>query len=132
MALKWSGNNTGSTKSVIQDNLDWAKARRKEGWTYGRIADELGVSRSRLAIWLDPDRKAREDEYNRMRKGQERKRQPIEYKVNKIHFDNSTRVEVLGELPPPDTRNFTQRFFGDPLPGRSYLDRMRNAQNKTV
>jgi hypothetical protein len=128
MALKWSGNHTGSTKSVIQDNLDWAKARRKEGWTYGRIADELGVSRSRLAIWLDPDRKAREDEYNRMRKGQERKRQPIKYKVNKVHFDNATRVEVLGELPPPDDRTFTERFFGDPVYQRSALYKIKQGQ----
>lgn len=30
----------------------------------------------------------------------------------------------LAEIP-QDTRNVTQRFFGDPLPGRSALDRMR-------
>lgn len=129
MGIKWAGNNTGSTKSAIQDNLEWAKARRKEGWTYASIANELGVSASRIAYWLDPKRKAREDEYNRMRKGQERKRQPIKYKVNKVHFDNATRVEVLGELPPPDTRNFTQRFFGDPVYQRSALYKMRNSSN---
>lgn len=135
MAIKWAGSHTGSTKSVIQDNLEWAKARRKDGWTYARIADQLGVSRSRIAHWLDPDKKARDDEYNRQRKERERRREPREYKVNKVHFDNSTRVEVLGELPPPDTRDLTARFFGDPVVGRRWIDRMKqqaDAKNKTV
>lgn len=38
------------------------------------------------------------------------------------------RIVVRGELPPPDTRDLTGRIFGDPLPGRSYLDRMRQKE----
>lgn len=33
--------------------------------------------------------------------------------------------KMLSETVPEDTRNFTQRFMGDPLPGRSALDRSK-------
>ena len=38
------------------------------------------------------------------------------------------KTEVLGEREPPDTRDLTARILGDPLPGRSHLDRIKAKQ----
>jgi hypothetical protein len=37
-----------------------------------------------------------------------------------------TQAERLMSMVPRDTRNITQRAFGDPIPGRSALDQKRN------
>lgn len=37
-----------------------------------------------------------------------------------------TQAERLMSQIPQDTRNMTQRAFGDPIPGRSALDQMRS------
>ena len=56
----------------------------------------------------------------------------------KLHYDTVSTKEarINGERTwrdlPPDTRGLTARICGDPLPGRSALDKRRNAQYCTL
>lgn len=61
----------------------------------------------------------------------DRSRDAINHRAFKLRLKSSNKAEYRTmnrpELPPIDTRDLTARFFGDPLPGRSALDRMRAA-----
>ena len=134
MAIKWGPDINMNAKTIVQSNMDWIKEQRALGRKAKDIAAELGIHPDRLARYSNPEAYERELRLGRERGKAKRgkQRQTETRKYAKVHVDNVTRIEVLGELPPPDTRDLTSRFMGDPLPGRSYLDRMRNAQNKTL
>ena len=130
MAIKWQPDINMNAKTIVQSNMDWIKEQRALGRKAKDIAAELGIHPDRLSRYSNPEAYERELQLGRERGKAKRgkQRQTETRKYAKVHIDNVVKVEVLGELPPPDTRDLTARFMGDPLPGRSYLDRMRNAQ----
>jgi hypothetical protein len=134
MAIKWETGRNGNVKTIVQSNMDWIREQRAQGRKAKDIAAELGIHPDRLSRYSNPEAYERElrlgRERGKAKRGQSRQTETRKYA--KVHAENVMRIEVLGELPPPDTRDLTARFMGDPLPGRSYLDRMRNAQNKTL
>ena len=79
----------------------------------------------RKTVKLTAEERARE------RKRQERKRDYTGhahgYQVTKAHIDKEFVAARLAALP-KDTRNITQALCGDPLPGRSALDRTRSVK----
>jgi len=126
MAIKWGNDRANDAKTIIHSRMDWIMEQRALGRTLKSIAEEIGVSLERLGVYVNPARYERELRVNKERKriksAEERIARPRTYQ--KLH-DAVVKIEVLGELPPPDTRDLTARFMGDPLPGRSYLDRMK-------
>jgi transcriptional regulator with XRE-family HTH domain len=109
-------------RDIVRENLDAIKRMRAEGITFKEIAERLGVNIGAIDAILKPERTQRVNEARRLKRANEGQRKP-----HFIHY-TEPRPEILGELPPPDTRDLTGRLLGDPLPGRSYLDRMRQQQ----
>jgi hypothetical protein len=117
----------------VLQNKELIDSMRAAKMSWDDIGKELGIGWRMLMWHYAPDRA----EYHIKRNLERSRRQakvhaqpgekPIE-RAKRGRGGEYVSVDVLGELPPPDTRNFTQRFFGDPLPGRSYLDRMRQGQ----
>jgi DNA-binding MarR family transcriptional regulator len=115
---------TKSQREIVRENLDAIKRMRDEGKMYKEIAEILGVKVGALEAILRPERIERMNELRRQRRLKNGGR-----KSTFAHY-TEPRPEILGELPPPDTRDLTARILGDPLPGRSYLDRMRAQQER--
>lgn len=77
---------------------------REMGWTYRRIADALGMSTSGVDYLLNPTRRTtKTDTLN----------------VGPTAEELRERFRAI----PKDTRDLTSKICGDPLPGRSALDR---------
>jgi hypothetical protein len=115
---------TKSQREIVRENLDAIKRMRGEGKMYKKIAEILGVKVGALDAILRPDRIERINELRRQSRRNQGGR-----KSTFAHY-TEPRPEVLGEREPPDTRDLTGRILGDPLPGRSYLDRMRAQQER--
>lgn len=108
------------------------RSEDKRLWTQAALAKRFGVSTTTVQCILDPELdRARKD--GRIR-GRARMRrllgarkagiaQPVELTEIRARIERDAR-EHLKKLP-EDNRTFTQRFCGDPLPGRSALDRQR-------
>lgn len=95
-----------------------------EGKSFRQIGIMYGCSYTLVQYVMKPEmKKAREKATN-----DRKNRETTGLSPSRFIGHPEPRIEVAGELPPPDTRNLTQRTFGDPLPGRSYLDRMRAKQ----
>lgn len=91
--------------------LDAAQTMRIRQWTWIQIAKKLGVDRDWLREKLVGfDRRT-------IKSG------------TAIDFEKRAHVDAmrLKALIPADTRDFTARLMGDPLPGRSALDKRRAA-----
>lgn len=94
---------------------------RLDGFSWAAIGRKLGVRQelAKRAVDAEYDAKIRERQKNYHRE----RRQT--FKVGKKnHFVRHEVIDpsVLNTIP-PDTRTFTARALGDPLPGRSALDR---------
>jgi hypothetical protein len=102
---------------IPPETLKRAAAMRDNGMSWGKIARAIGIGEERFRRLLDPGfserraamiRKARE---TRGFRGEPRVRvSPEEAKA------------ALSSIP-SDTRSFTAKAMGDPLPGRSALDK---------
>ena len=77
--------------------------RRLSGLPWAQIAERLGTTPNTVRRALDPEYVERMRAYERNR-------------------DRSDRRPARHAIP-ADTRTLTARLFGDPLPGRSALDR---------
>jgi len=84
-------------KSISLDVIDQMRAMAKLGWGRNQIAGELGVSRSTVSKYAP-------GACQRIR----------------------ARERLADFTVPEDTRDLTGRFCGDPLPGRSALDKRRS------
>lgn len=119
-------------ETIINENREWIAEQRKAGKSWDAIAQELGVGHFTILVYRDPVRYEMEKERKRKQREAERRAEGVEAKrprtYRKLHEPTERNFQVLGELPPPDTRDLTARLLGDPLPGRSYLDRMRQQQ----
>ena len=98
-----------------------AAVYRARGWSWEATAKELGVTRERLRRALDDDYRRRQNARKHLRdRGERLFRAPQEPRP-------LTRAELRKRKAqtPEDGRSLTGRLFGDPLPGRSALDRRR-------
>lgn len=93
---------------------------RQAGAEYARIAREFGIGEATAFRWCNPKNYA-----------QYQKTRPPRYTKNNwiVGERRCTREEITARLAeiPVDTRDLTATLFGDPLPGRSYLDRMKQS-----
>lgn len=98
-------------RPITFDLLSRARELRDEGMKWSRISARLGVSEDAL-------RRRCDQRYAEHRNSRVRAWRSSGGKLVAVTFD-----------PPPapqDTRNLTARVMGDPLPGRSALDKKRN------
>lgn len=120
-------------EAIVEANRGWISEQRKAGLSWDRIAEALGIGHFTILMYKDPASYAKEKERRRLQRERERRELGVEPNrprhYRKLH-EAVTKIEVLGEREPPDTRDLTGRILGDPLPGRSYLDRMRAQQEQ--
>lgn len=98
-----------------------ARQYRELGYSVSRIAKMLDTDPTSVRCWTDP-------EYVERRRAQIRALRPRYKKAARFYNRNETgrlTPEEEAALPPlpPDTRSTTGVLLGDPLPGRSALDR---------
>ena len=90
-----------SRKPVSIRILNKATKLRNQGFSWSKIVSAIGESEDVLRRRIDPD-------YQAIR--------------TRIMWGYRKRNAVQKFKSLPDTRDFTARFMGDPLPGRSALD----------
>lgn len=96
---------------------------RKNNMTWNAIAAKLGASLETVHRAIDPTYgSVRRGSANATRKSR-RKASPNARSAHIAEAKPSAEdaARALAAIP-PDTRDFTARLFGDPLPGRSALD----------
>ena len=123
------------SEKIILDNWDWITEQRKAGMSWDMIEMELGVGHVTMLRYKDPERYWKEKERNRLKAEKARRELGVDAGrpriYRKLHDPVTGKIQVLGELPPQrDTRDLTARMFGDPLPGRSALDRMKQESRR--
>lgn len=94
---------------------------RDEGMPINRIARELGVGDEWIRRRLIPGHR---EKANAAWRADHPPTGPSKVKIEPYR-PKKDEVDRLRASIPKDTRDFTQRFCGDPLPGRSALDRRR-------
>lgn len=105
-----------------------ARKLRLKGLGYVTIARALGVSQGAVYYWLNKDRADARLERQRNRTRKERWFNPNYICVN-YRPPEADYLARLAEIP-PDTRTLSQRLLGDPVPGRSALDRRRESHER--
>ena len=93
-----------------------AKELREAGYLFTEIGERLGFNDTTIIAWLSPER-ARKREEDRRRRDYTYVHNVVERKPSEADY-----MARLAEIP-PDTRNLSQRLMGEPVPGRSALDR---------
>lgn len=107
------------------EDTEKARALRLSGLSWSDVAEAIGRNTDTVRIALDPAFAQRRREADRKRAA---KRREAERVVNGVHTDGyrapdpATTARALAAIP-TDTRSMFSRFMGDPLPGRSALDR---------
>jgi hypothetical protein len=121
---------TISIREQIRARADEVNAMRAEGKTWAAIAEILKVGVGNLRFAMDPEFVDRANANRRERRRHTIREHHEQFKnVKPMNFRIEDPRDVRGEWAPPDTRDLTGRLLGDPLPGRSYLDRMRAGQS---
>lgn len=96
---------------------------RQEGLSWRAIGRIFGVGDQTVRYWADPDRaqEVRAASASNRAAGRKQGGRPSR------EDSAAGRADVMARLAeiPPDTRSITARLFGDPLPGRSALERER-------
>jgi hypothetical protein len=106
--------------------LEKAKAMRPMSWW--KIGQKLGVSHTFLQYNLEPGYDVQERKRKINARRRERAREQGIVGSSFVHLTETTKQarldarKLLKEIP-EDTRSITGFIFGDPLPGRSALDR---------
>lgn len=109
-------------QAISQEALSRASAMRRNGESWGSIARALGIGEERIRRIIEPGFAERrnagiiEARYTRGVRGEPR----VKLTPNEV------RAALNGI--PEDTRSRSARFFGDPLPGRSALDRRTHTE----
>jgi hypothetical protein len=113
-------------EQIRQQHTETVNAMRAEGKTWKDIAEFLGVGIGNLRFAMDPEFVERANANRRERRKHTIRENHKQFKaVKPMNFRIEDPRDVRGEWPPPDTRDLTARICGDPLPGRSFLDRMK-------
>lgn len=121
-----SGVPYASLRKLSAEEIAEAEALRSDNpkhWTYKRLARRYGCSDTCMCNNLNP--LAREKKRARQLERDRRAREDSD--IIKRPRVTSRDLALARRRIPPDTRDFTARFFGDPIPGMSALDR-RGAQ----
>jgi hypothetical protein len=95
-----------------------------EGKSMREIGAMYGCSSTLVLYTIRPDIRK-----NRQKQANDRKNADLTGLKPRTWSKPEPKVVVLGVPEPRDTRDLTGRMFGDPLPGRSYLDRIRAKQD---
>jgi orotate phosphoribosyltransferase-like protein len=101
------------------EGVELVKAMRQRGMSWEAAGAELGISGNTARSWIDKD-------YMEMRNRRARDCRVVPgFALRDIPSEINTRDDALARLAliPEDTRDTTARICGDPLPGRSALDR---------
>ena len=105
-----------------------ARAMRDAGQTIQSIARHFGFDADTIQRAVDPEyaerRRRLNNEARRRRRGS-----GIALEIHRVEVSGVSREEAAAAIAsvPADTRDLTARVLGDPLPGRSVLDK-RSAQ----
>jgi hypothetical protein len=103
------------------------RAEARELQAYGlsnvEIAERLGTTPRRISDWLSP---VSVDRDLSLAEGRYRGRLMAETVTDQVTPEDY--AARLAEIPKTDTRSLIGRIVGDPLPGRSALDRKRNGE----
>jgi Helix-turn-helix domain len=98
----------------------------KRGMTVKAIAQHFGVTVNPIRHAIDPECRERANARHREAR---RREGPIRVgHVADSGFGGVKRDEFMARLAeiPPDTRDLTARTFGDPLPGRRAIDKIKS------
>ena len=103
--------------------VDADKARRliDEGMSVRAVARLFGVTPVAVRRYVDPEYRAKLNEQSRQYAERQRHAKNHQAEPRPPEVDAEARQAEI----PSDTRGFTSRFLGDPLPGRSALDRRK-------
>jgi len=123
----------GTGVRLTEDQIEIAKQLHSDGWTIRRICDRMGCCYHTIRRIIDPEyaitRRIWVNEARHKREANEAKYLP----PRKTARENATAINIkqdaaarLAEVP-ADTRSLTGRLAGDPLPGRSALDKRQQA-----
>jgi hypothetical protein len=119
----------GRPTDVPHEVLEEVVCRREAGEAWSHAASAVGFSVEVLRARLDPEflarRKAqwaKRPKDFRLKYYRETSIGAVRHTIERIRPDE---VERLRDTVPLDTRNFTGKAMGDPLPGRSALDAKR-------
>lgn len=121
--------------------MNWSEERRaiamhEAGRTFHEISAALNASVHVVRMVIDAEYRDRQRLRNRTTKkrkrtaeqiaarGQGKKDHPFVFKADMTPTVRRDAERLMDEVP-ADTRDITARTFGDPLPGRSALDRRR-------
>jgi len=106
---------------LTDDQLNEARKMRDAGAAWEVLEAHFGLSVFRIRCEVDAA-------YREKRRLQKRAKRPsrglgmVAAGLTADYIPKATIAARLAEIP-PDTRSKTARLFGDPLPGRSALDR---------
>ncbi len=115
-------------KGISEQKKQRIKQLRAGGMTMKQVAEEVGVSictvrwhcNEQSRKYTSKRRKERRDELSEYRKCLQN------VKFDYVPQDTIEQAQRLFRQIPPDTRDLTGRLLGDPIPGRSALDRMQS------
>ena len=93
-----------------------AKSLRAKGLYYWQIGEKLGVHECTVITWFKPEQVKK---MNAERRLDYVKTTKIRLEPRPPEADYRARLAEI----PPDTRNLSQRLMGEPVKGRSALDR---------
>jgi hypothetical protein len=106
----------------VEINIERAQKLKADGWSYNRIGEIFGTTGQTIRVRIDPEYGAM-----RLQRSAEIKKANRGFAIKDV-LPSERRAPVedvaarLAEIP-QDTRTQGQRLMGDPLPGRSALDR---------
>lgn len=115
---------------LTDEEITEARAMRKNGMAWYRIGKVFGVAEDTVRAAIEPGFAEMRREQKNLRR---RARKENCAFLTPVGVSRATREATkndflarLAEIP-PDTRSLTARIAGDPLPGRSALDRRYSA-----
>ena len=116
-------------RTFTEEEIARINSMRASGSSWQAIGASFGCSYDKVRRAVEPAYAAKRTQ--QIRECEARRRDRGHYKsqgISHMASRNSVADDAMARLAeiPPDTRGLTARTFGDPIPGRSALDR-RNA-----
>lgn len=116
---------------LTPEQIDEAKRLYADGWSFARIGDRIGCDYKKIKMAVDQD--FADFRRNQVNSARRQRRYKPEKRVTKTGRENASGASVkedaaarLAEVP-KDDRSVTGQLFGDPLRGRSALDKRQQA-----
>ena len=112
-------------KRLSSEEIEVAATMRANRVSWEKVARYLGVAEETVRRALDPDYRAARNEVARRRYVRSERRASPHF-ADRKRLSAEDAIRALATVP-ADTRTITGKVFGDPLPGRSALDRRAGA-----